>query len=78
MGDVNDHHCIRPWNTYPVGEDDEEFVEHLNKANDAYGQLTEMAKLKLKKTIKTFEALIEKYNEDADECEQGAADTDDE
>ena len=27
MVDDNDHHSIRPWNTYPVGEDDEDMAD---------------------------------------------------
>ena len=27
MGDVSNHHSIRPWCTYPVGEEDEEMAD---------------------------------------------------
>ena len=33
MGDVNDHHSIRPWCTYPMGEEDEEMADEKEKEN---------------------------------------------
>ena len=33
MGDVNDHHSIRPWCTYPMEEDDEEMADEEKKGD---------------------------------------------